>query len=102
MVILNVLYPRTKDSRFDFDYYFSHHMPLVRSRWASMGLEKDEFMRGLSNSDGSPASFALIGLLTFLSQEHLQQAMAEHGEEILADIPNYTNVQPILQISEPV
>ena len=37
--------------------------------------------------------------------EDLQKVMAMHGEELMADIPNYTNIQAIMQISriiEPV
>jgi hypothetical protein len=29
-----------------------------------------------------------------------QKGMGQHGKEILADIPNYTNIQPQMQISE--
>lgn len=36
----------------------------------------------------------------FSSLQHLQDALAKHGAEIIADISKYTNVQPIIQISE--
>jgi hypothetical protein len=29
-----------------------------------------------------------------------QAVLSEHGEKIMADIPNYTNSQPILQFDE--
>jgi hypothetical protein len=29
-----------------------------------------------------------------------QSGFGPHAEEILADIPNYTNTQPVIQISE--
>ena len=38
--------------------------------------------------------------MTFESVEAFEAAMASDGAEIMADIPNYTNAQPVLQISE--
>jgi uncharacterized protein (TIGR02118 family) len=32
--------------------------------------------------------------------EAFQSAFGPHAEEIMADIPNYTDIQPTLQISE--
>jgi len=32
--------------------------------------------------------------------EAFQAAFGPHAKEIMADIPNYTSVQPVIQISE--
>jgi hypothetical protein len=32
--------------------------------------------------------------------EEFQKAMAAHGPEIIADIPNYTDIEPQIQFSE--
>ena len=32
--------------------------------------------------------------------DELQKALFKHGQEILADIPNYTKIQPIMQVNE--
>jgi uncharacterized protein (TIGR02118 family) len=102
MVIVSVLYPRHSESRFDHDYYLRKHVPLVESRWGGMGLVKAKLMRGDSTLDGGTAAFELIALLTFTSMEALQAALASFGDEILADISNYTNVQPVIQINQPL
>jgi len=34
------------------------------------------------------------------SMEAFQTAFGPHAEAIMADIPNYTNIQPTLQISD--
>ena len=39
-------------------------------------------------------------MLTFRSLEDFQNAVQAHGQEILDDIPNFTSVQPIVQITE--
>jgi len=41
-------------------------------------------------------------LLTFASERDFEGAVAKHGQEIFADIPKFTNVQPIIQINEPL
>ncbi len=41
-----------------------------------------------------------MGHLYFDSVEEFQTAFTPHAAEIMADIPNYTNIQPVIQISE--
>jgi hypothetical protein len=45
-----------------------------------------------------PAPFAAIFTMTFEKMEDLQKGLAAHGAEIMGDIPNFTNVQPHIQI----
>ena len=49
---------------------------------------------------GSPAPYLAIGHLLFESPEAFQTAFGPHVQTIMADIPNYTNSEPTLQISE--
>jgi len=102
MAIVSVLYPKTADSRFDHDYYVETHAPLVKARWGGMGLVSATFIRGASQLDGGEHAFEMIGLLTFSTADQLKVALAAHGEEIIADIPNFTNVQPLIQLNQAV
>ena len=102
MVVISVLYPKTSESHFDHDYYLQKHIPMVRSRWQAMGLKSDVLMRGTSTLDGQPPSYELIGFLTFHSVEQVQAALAAFGQEIIGDIPNFTNVSPLIQMNDPV
>ena len=36
----------------------------------------------------------------FDSIDEFQASFAEHGQTILSDLPNYTNTQPVVQISQ--
>jgi uncharacterized protein (TIGR02118 family) len=57
--------------------------------------------QGLAGAEpGSPPPFLALGHLLFDSVEAFQTAFAPHDQVIMADIPNYTNTQPTLQISE--
>jgi len=102
MVAVTVLYPKTEGSHFDFDYYLAKHIPLVQARWSGMGLEGLELLRGSAMGDGSTPAFSLIGKLMFSSLEAMQAALEAHGAEIRGDIPNFSNVQPLIQVSEPI
>lgn len=39
-----------------------------------------------------------FGLIRY--EEEFRKGMAAHGKELIADIPNYTDVQPTIQISD--
>jgi hypothetical protein len=43
-----------------------------------------------------------MALLSFGSAGEFQGAAAAHGPEIFADIPRFTNVQPVVQINDVV
>jgi uncharacterized protein (TIGR02118 family) len=100
MVFVTVLYPNPPGSRFDEEYYMQRHVPLLRQRWDGMGLSGAYVLRGAGTPDGGEAPFRLITTLTFDSAEAFQKAAAAHGEEIFADIPRFTDVQPVIQLNE--
>lgn len=102
MVIVTVMYPKTQDSRFDFDYYLQKHTPLVKERFHAFGLQGVRLMRGTITLDGALPAFEVLAELTFDSMEHLQEAMSRHGQEIVGDIPMFTNVKPAIQINDPM
>jgi len=101
MVRMSVMYPGGAGKKFDIDYYAKKHMDLVRSRWKGMGLVKIEVDRGLAGgAPGSPAPFVAVGHVYFRSTDDLQKAVAAHGKELFADVPNFTDIAPQVQISQ--
>jgi uncharacterized protein (TIGR02118 family) len=100
MVLVNAMYPNEPGSRFDCSYYLQKHIPLVKERWGSMGLEELRLVRGVGTPDGSPAPYQVIALLSFRSLQDFQNAAGAHAQEILGDIPNLTSVHAVLQIIE--
>jgi uncharacterized protein (TIGR02118 family) len=101
MIIVSVVYPKHGESHFDHEYYVKKHLPLVWARWGGMGLSKLEALRGEASMDGGVPAFELIALLSFDSMESVQAALAAAGAEILGDIPNFTNIQPVIQVNRP-
>ena len=94
-----VLYPGTPGSKFDFDYYAGSHLALVREKLGT-ALKDVEFVKGLSDTTGGPAPFVAMANLLFESLDAFQQAMGSVGDELMGDVPVYTDIQPVMQISE--
>jgi uncharacterized protein (TIGR02118 family) len=101
MVRMSVLYPAAEGKKFDLEYYAKKHMPLVKTRFSGMGFVRYEIDKGLAGgAPGSPAPFVCVGHVYFNSLAELQKAAAAHGKELFADVPNFTNIAPQVQISE--
>ena len=100
MIRVSVLYPNSDGSRFDMDYYLKHHIPMVQ-QFLGDTLKSIGVDRGLSGAapDTAPAYVAMAHL-TFDSREAFDAAFGPHAETIMADIPNYTDINPIIQVSE--
>ena len=81
-------------------YYIEKHMPMVKRKIGAscVGFTVESGLAG--GAPGSPAPYVAIGALLFESIKDFGAAMAEHEAEIMADIANYTDSQPVMQISE--
>lgn len=100
MIKVSVLYPNNPGVHFDFGYYCSQHMDIVRKCLgdACKAIAVDQ---GLASADpGSQAPFVAMGHLYFDSVESFQNSFAPHAERIMADLSNFTDSQPLIQISE--
>lgn len=100
MIKVSVMYPNSASVEFDIDYYCNTHIPMV-SELLGDALKGSAVEAGIAGgAPGEAAPFIAIGHLTFDSIEEFQQAFAPHAEKVMADVPNYTNSQPQLQISD--
>jgi uncharacterized protein (TIGR02118 family) len=100
VIKVSVFYPKTEDSKFDMDYYCNSHIPMVQGKLgdACKSVAVEEGLAG--GAPGAPLTYAAMGHLYFDSAEAFQNAFGPHAEAIMGDIPNYTNVEPVIQISE--
>jgi uncharacterized protein (TIGR02118 family) len=100
MIRVTVLYPNSDGAKFDMAYYTGKHMPMVKQKCgaACKSIAADHGVAG--GSPGAKPAYIAIGYLTFDSTEAFDKAFGPHAGEILGDIPNYTNVQPVIQIGE--
>jgi uncharacterized protein (TIGR02118 family) len=100
MIKVSVLYPNNEGSKFDMSYYCSKHIPMVREKLGSI-CKNVAVERGVSGATpGSRPAFVAMGHLYFDSVADFQSAFGPHADTIMADIPNYTDIRPTIQISE--
>jgi uncharacterized protein (TIGR02118 family) len=100
VIKVSVLYPNGSGARFDMDYYCARHIPLV-SRLCGAALKSAAVEKGLAGrTPGSAPSFLAMGHLVFDSLESFEASFGPHKQQIVADVPNYTNTQPVIQLSE--
>lgn len=99
MIRVSVFYPN--GGKFDMDYYLTKHMGLAHKLLDSMGLVRTEVDKGIGAvPPGEPAPFMAVGHLVFDSIENMQKGLQEHDPALAADVPNFTDVKPQIQISE--
>jgi uncharacterized protein (TIGR02118 family) len=100
MIKVSVLYPNRESGKFDMNYYCTSHIPMVQRKLgaACKGVAVEQGLGGAA--PGSPPAFLAMGHLLFDSVEAFQAAFAPHMAEIMGDIPNYTAIEPVIQISE--
>jgi uncharacterized protein (TIGR02118 family) len=99
MIKVSAFYPYSEGCRFDFDYY-RRHMARVRKKLGAackgIGIE-----RGVDGFDpGTPPAFVATAHVLCDSVDTFRSIMAPHMAELLADVSNYTDVQPIIQFSD--
>lgn len=100
MIKVSVMYPYTEGTRFDHAYYRDRHMPLMKA-WLGGACNYYTVEKGLSGrSPGTPPAFVAMCAFICESAEGYRAALQEHGAEILNDIKNYTDIVPVVQISE--
>lgn len=100
MIKVSVFYANGEGKHFDINYYCEKHMPLVKRLLgaAVKGIAVEHGIGG--GTPGAAPQFLAMGHIYFESVEAFQSSFGPNSAEIVADVANYTNVQPLLQISE--
>jgi len=100
MIKLSVLYPNLEEKKIDLEYYLKKHMPLSISKFgdALKGVSVDYGMN--EGIPGTKAPYIAMAHFIFDSVGAFVEAFQPHAEILQGDIKNYTDVEPIYQISE--
>lgn len=100
MVVFSVLYPAAEGARFDEAYYDGTHIPLVESAFAATGLVSLQVLKGVSAGDGAAAPYVAMAHLAFPDPEALTASLTgPRAAEVFGDLGNFTDIQPVTQIS---
>src|SRR5436190_3616743 len=95
-----ILYPNGEDKTFDMDYYEKKHMPMVAG-FLGKNLkfyEIDKGIAGRTSNDKVP--FLAIGYFYISDVAEYNKAIAQNRDAVISDFKNYTNIQPVVQVSE--
>jgi len=100
IIKVSVLYPNQEGKSFDMDYYCNTHVPMVAKLLgdAVKGATVEEGLGG--GAPGDPATYIAMGNLYFESMDSFQNSFGPNAAQIMGDIPNYTNIEPIIQVSK--
>jgi uncharacterized protein (TIGR02118 family) len=100
MIKVSVLYPNSTNGTFDIDYYCNTHLPFV-VKLLGDALKSGSVDSGLAGGEPQEApAYVAMGHMTFNSVEDFQESFGPHTATIMADLVNFTNITPLIQISE--
>lgn len=92
MYRVSVFYPKTEGASFDHDYYRNNHVPLAVKAWSPAAHEIDKGVDG-------PYEAAVHFMFTDQGAFHAALGSPLTGD-VMADVPNYTTIVPVMQQSE--
>ena len=96
---ITVMYANTPGVTFDFDYYLSRHATLIKRLYGD-GIARLELRRGMTTPLGTPVPYVALINIWIGSQKVFDEAAAQHSATLIADVPNFTNTMPLIQIDE--
>ncbi|HVU97940.1 MAG TPA: EthD family reductase [Puia sp.] len=102
LIKISIMYPFAEGKTFNIEYYESRHMPMVAGFLGS-NLVKYTIEKGIASGiPNQPLPYMAIGTFYVKSLSEYQAAIAPNLEKIRADFANYTNVAPVIFVSEVV
>lgn len=100
MCKITILYPNGEGTTFDMDYYEKRHMPMVAG-FLGDNLKFYEIDKGIAGrTPDSQAPFVAVGYFYVEDVAAYHAAIAQNRDAIVNDFKNYTDAQPVVQISE--
>ena len=100
MIKVTILYPNGDGKTFDMDYYSKKHMPMVADVLGD-SLKLLAIDKGIGGrTPDEPVPYLAIGYLYFDTLSAYHNSFGPNAEKIVSDIPNYTNIEPVVLISE--
>ncbi len=95
-----VLYPNGDGKTFDMVYYERTHMPMVAG-FLGKNLQFYEIDKGIAGRTATDkVPYLAVGYFYVKDVAEYNKAIGQNRETIVNDFKNYTNIQPIIQISE--
>lgn len=100
MIVVSVFYPRSEKARFDHDYYREQHFELITRAYGDRLKHFAALQMCDDQLDGSPSPHVAAAHFMFATKEDFVEAFEQHREEIVADIQKFTDIDPVIEISD--
>ena len=102
LIKVSVMYPFSEGKKFEMEYYETMHMPMVAG-YLGENLVKYTIEKGVASGiPNQPLPYTAIGTFYVRSLSDYQAAIGPNRDAIRADILKYTDIAPIILISEVV
>ena len=96
---VTVLYPNTDDVTFDFDYYKNSHLTMIMDLYGK-SIRRFELRKGLMAPDGSKPPYVATIAIHIADLDAFAANGAKYTQRLIDDVPNFTNVMPVIQTDE--
>ena len=102
MIKISIMYPNQTHARFDMAYYLRTHMPMSIERMsASTGFGGVSVERGVGgDAPGSAPTYVAMCHYLFDSLEDFLAAFSRHADLLQGDMASYTDIKPVIQVSQ--
>jgi uncharacterized protein (TIGR02118 family) len=102
LIKISIMYPFAEGKTFNMEYYETKHMPMVAGYLGS-NLVKYTIEKGLASGiPNQPLPYMAIGTFYVKRLDDYQAAIGPKRDAIRADFANYTNIAPVILVSEVV
>ena len=101
MIKISVMYPFSEGKAFDIEYYETKHMPMVAGLLGA-NLVRYTIEKGVARRIPDQLPYMAIGTFYVKDLAEYQASTAPNRDAIRADFANYTNVAPVIVVSEVV
>jgi uncharacterized protein (TIGR02118 family) len=100
MIRVSVSYPTTEGQRFDHGYYQTKHCALICELLRPHGMVRLEIDMSLKNAAENSSTAVAVAHMTFENREAFNAGMAAAGKVLAADVVNYTDIVPVVLITD--
>jgi uncharacterized protein (TIGR02118 family) len=100
LIKVSVMYPFAEGKTFNMEYYETKHMPMV-ANFLGSNLVKYTIEKGLASGiPNQTLPYMAIGTFYVKSLSDYQGAIGPNRDAIRADFANYTDITPVILVSE--
>src|ERR1700733_2676804 len=100
LIKISIMYPFAEGKTFNMEYYETKHMPMVAGFLGS-NLVRYTIEKGVASGlPNTPLPYMAIGSFYVKSLADYQAAITPNIAAIRSDFANYTNVAPVILVSE--